>query len=118
MPGFRGRRALFGVAALTCGLFSCQSILGFDDFVVREDAGNGGQDATTTDGGGGGGDGATEASCNVDLATTCYACTPQSTDQYLNACTEAQCLPFDRTRILPLLTADGGLPPIPDGGVN
>ena len=43
----------------------------------------------------------------------CYACAPTTTPQFLNHCTGATCTPFNNTARLPLLRADGGLPPLP-----
>ena len=42
----------------------------------------------------------------------CYACTPKTTDEFLNACTSAKCQGFDAKR-LTHLRPDGGLPPLP-----
>jgi hypothetical protein len=49
-------------------------------------------------------------SCTGDAG--CYACAPKTTQEFLNACTTAQCEPFDRKRLTHLLP-DGGLPPLP-----
>lgn len=43
----------------------------------------------------------------------CYACEPKNTRQFQAACTDAQCVPYDNSVLKPLLTADGGLPPVP-----
>lgn len=58
-------------------------------------------DAGPTDGGSCVGDGG------------CYACAPSSTEQFLNRCTRAACAPFNNAARLPLLRADGALPPLP-----
>jgi hypothetical protein len=50
------------------------------------------------------------ASCTGDDG--CYACKPKTTDEFLNACTDAKCQPFDKKRLTHLLP-DGGLPPLP-----
>jgi hypothetical protein len=64
-------------------------------------------------GGPGGTGGSTSSSgsppCQVDGG--CYACAPTTNDQFLNACTDAKCTAFDRSRLTKLV--DGGLPPIP-----
>ncbi len=63
-----------------------------------------------------------ERICVTSSATTqdagceraeCYACTPASYVQYLNACTatSGQCVAFDNIRVT-LRLADGGLPPL------
>ena len=44
----------------------------------------------------------------------CWSCTPTTHKQHLNACTDAVCEPFPNTKDrLPLLEADGTLPPLP-----
>jgi hypothetical protein len=43
----------------------------------------------------------------------CYACEPQNTRQFQTACTDAKCVPYDNGALKSLLTADGGLPPVP-----
>jgi hypothetical protein len=43
----------------------------------------------------------------------CYACAPSTTAQFLNRCTGSACAPFNNAARLPLLRADGGLPPLP-----
>jgi hypothetical protein len=43
----------------------------------------------------------------------CYACAPSTTAQFLNRCTTASCAPFNNAVRLPLLRADGSLPPLP-----
>ncbi len=49
----------------------------------------------------------------------CYFGAPSTNDQFINACTTAQCEPFDNCARLGLCGADAGEPPImppPDGG--
>ena len=53
------------------------------------------------------------ALCEVDTTLNCYPCTPTNSDQIANACTSANCVPFDDATRLANLTADGGLPPLP-----
>lgn len=43
----------------------------------------------------------------------CYLCKPTNTRQFQAACTDAECVPYDNGGLGALLTADGGLPPIP-----
>jgi len=43
----------------------------------------------------------------------CYVCEPKSTREFQSACTDAKCVPYDNAALKALLTADGGLPPIP-----
>jgi serine/threonine-protein kinase len=51
-----------------------------------------------------GSDAGAKASCAVD---------PKTTEQYLNACGDSECIPFDRTRLDGLMLPDGALPPVP-----
>ncbi|CAN5347196.1 hypothetical protein BH09MYX1_BH09MYX1_39710 [soil metagenome] len=97
------------LAALGLGASSaaCYGALGLGDFVFDADA-------SIPDGGVDG------ASC-IDTVKTCYACTPQTTPQFLNSCGPGGCIPFDRSRLDGLLLEDGGLPPLPrieDGGTE
>lgn len=55
---------------------------------------------------GAGGDG----SCND--ASGCYRCAPQTNVQFLNACADRSCVPFDNASRLRNLTADGKLKPL------
>lgn len=81
-------------------------MLGLGDYAIERDGGA--ADSTIDD------DGSTgEAGCDVDLSVQCYPCTPESNLELLNACTEGNCVQFDRTRLVPLLLPDGGLPPLP-----
>jgi hypothetical protein len=51
--------------------------------------------------------------CNSQLnGVPCYQCKPSKPLEFENACTSAQCTPFDRTR-LTKIGADGKLPPLP-----
>ncbi len=55
--------------------------------------------------------------CDADPLTftdpmQCYACTPTTSAQFANACTNSTCVPFDDTRLTNLLP-DGALPPVP-----
>jgi hypothetical protein len=43
----------------------------------------------------------------------CWACDPTTTHEHQTACTDAACEPYDNSVLAPLLSADGGLPPIP-----
>jgi hypothetical protein len=42
----------------------------------------------------------------------CWACAPESRLEFLNACTNATCVPFDQARVTKL-SPDGTLPPVP-----
>lgn len=43
----------------------------------------------------------------------CFGCAPKTTDDFLNACSDATCSPFDDAKRLTKLTPDGGLPALP-----
>lgn len=116
LPRLRRRHFVVGflVSAFIALSIGCSGLLGFDDFVVNPSS-----EASTTDGPNEAGDASDEeASCGVDLTKECYPCEPGTTDQFLNSCTAAQCIPFDRGRLSGLLLPDGALPPLPppDGG--
>jgi hypothetical protein len=108
------KRDLVALAAIVgmAALFGCSGLLGFGDYSVQPDEA-GMQPETSADGGGD-----EEASCNVDLTTTCYPCEPATTDQFLNKCTDGTCVSFDKSRLNGFLAPDGALPalPPPDGG--
>jgi hypothetical protein len=53
------------------------------------------------------------AGCTDADAGNCYSCPPATNDEFLNACNGQVCVPYDNSATnLPMLTADGGLPPI------
>ena len=96
-------------------LLACNAILGLTSFEVIPDGVDAADEQAMTEAG---------ATCeggqtaDVDLKVVCYPCTPLVTEQLLNACTGAQCIPFDRARLTRLLP-NGDLPPLPpdpDGG--
>jgi hypothetical protein len=43
----------------------------------------------------------------------CYACVPENQTDLLNACTDAECIPYDNTQLQGLLLEDGSVPPVP-----
>jgi hypothetical protein len=43
----------------------------------------------------------------------CWACAPENQEQFLNACTDAECVPYDNAQLEGLLLEDGSLPPVP-----
>ena len=99
---------------LAC-IAACNGLLGLGDFAVTPDPADATLDQSTSGGDGACADGETS---DADLAAVCYPCNPLTTEQLLNACTGAQCIPFDRARLTKLLP-DGGLPALPpdlDGG--
>ena len=117
----------FAVAASA----GCSPIVGLDGYSARADVSDGGPSPGTdaSDDGPGTSSGQTadgpdtasdagaadSATCDVDLTTQCYACSPIETVQFLNACTNATCVPFDDSARLTRLFPDGGLPPLPSG---
>lgn len=46
-------------------------------------------------------------------AAGCFKCEPVTNDNFLNACTDGQCTPFDNAARLPLYKAGQPLPPVP-----
>jgi hypothetical protein len=99
--------------------FHCQS----DDACVTADGSRGSCDASGecsfraalgNPGAAGASDaGAGDASCTDQDAGSCYACSPKTQAQFLNACTSAACVPFDDQARLTKLTVSGELPPLP-----
>ncbi len=69
-------------------------------------SGSGGGSSSSSGGGAGGSGG----SCTGDAS--CYACTPKTTNEFLNACSDATCKHFDNARCTKL-SPDGGLPKLP-----
>ena len=70
-------------------------------------SGSGGGSSSSSSASGAGGSG---GSCTGDAS--CYACTPKTTNEFLNACTDATCKHFDNSRCTKL-SPDGGLPMLP-----
>jgi hypothetical protein len=98
MLQFRVRAVGVAVGVLAAG---CNSILGLSGFSVTSDAGGAGPDA--------------RASCSdAGASGSCYACTPRTNAQFLNACDDAGCIPFDDKARIKGLPLDGSLPPVPD----
>jgi hypothetical protein len=62
------------------------------------------------------GPGEAAPSCdNFDPASgNCYPCAPTIDPQFLNSCTNGQCVPFDDKTRVPRANPDGSLPPVPD----
>lgn len=116
------RRLLASLSIAVAGaIIGCNAVLGLGDYNIgggadaSDDRTTGGPDAPVVDApiddaveGDGG--------CDASLPTSpdqCFACTPTTTPQFLNACTTSACVPFDdKTR---LKNWDGGeLPTVPD----
>jgi len=53
-----------------------------------------------------------DASC-IDDATGCFSCEPKELVEFLNACNDGTCVPFDNAARLPLFKAGQALPPVP-----
>lgn len=43
----------------------------------------------------------------------CFSCTPKTTTDFHNACSDATCTPFDDAKRVTKLLPDGGFPPLP-----
>lgn len=71
-------------------------------------AGTGGQAGA----GGNGGTGGVAPNCVGTDGCFSASCTPQTTADFLNRCTDASCAPFDNVARLPLFNG-GSLPPLP-----
>jgi len=88
---------VFGLLTAT----GCNSVLGLGDYEVGKGAGQGGSGGS--------------AGCEWDPDSgACYPCAPANDRQYLNACTESTCEPFDDKVRVTNLPSDGTLPSIPD----
>ena len=74
--------------------------------VAREVAG-----PSSTGAGGGGAGGSTSTGC--EGPDGCFACEPDSQVEFLNACTDAACIPYDNGQLEGLLLEDGSVPPVP-----
>lgn len=43
----------------------------------------------------------------------CFSCAPTEQIEFLTACTDAECIPYDNAQLEGLLLEDGSLPPVP-----
>jgi hypothetical protein len=43
----------------------------------------------------------------------CYSCEPVLPEEFLNACTDSECVPYDNAQLQGLLLEDGSVPPVP-----
>ena len=100
----RPLHAFLLLATTGAAIAACSSLLGLGDY----------HEVTTSTDGGSASD--ASGSCDVDLGKACYPCTPTTNEQFLNACSGADCVPFDDGKRDKNLLADGGLPPAPPGG--
>lgn len=101
-------------AAVTTG--GCSPVIGLEGYSTRAEMVDRGEGPTSADAGPESvAEAATDGTtgCDVDLTTQCYACAPTDTPQFLNACTSAQCVPFDDVKRLTHLLPNGRLPPLP-----
>jgi hypothetical protein len=95
-------RSRIGTALLAAlGASSCAQVVGIDEFQVRSDL-------------------SPESSCTDPAGfhgRGCFSCPPQEVSQLRNACTDADCIPFDNARVPGLaapsrpLTPSGSAPP-------
>ena len=58
-----------------------------------------------------GSDSSVDPSCTSPAG--CFSCKPASLTDFLNACTDGQCAPFDNVARLPLYEPGKALPPVP-----
>jgi hypothetical protein len=108
------------LAALVIWAAGCNSILGANDYKLKHDAvgaaGAGGASGGGGTGGTSGTGGASGTGGQECQQALCWACAPTTYAQFLNACTDSICVPFDDSMShLPLLLAGGELPPLPEG---
>lgn len=74
--------------------------------------GNGGSGGSDDDGGAGGqGDDGGE-DCWQTEPRVCFQCEPETNAEFLDACTDSQCVPYDNSK-LSMLLPDGKVPPLP-----
>lgn len=112
METMRRRRLVVVLAAMAgvavASAFGCNAIFGINDYSVVDDASA--TDAPLGEGG------EAAVSCeNYDPASgQCYPCEPKIDPEFLNACTDNQCIPFDDKTRVPRANPDGSLPPVPD----
>ena len=77
-----------GTLAILTASIGCDSLIGLKDFEIRSDLGDAAAAAACIDPTAFGGQG-------------CFSCEPTSTEQLLNACTTAECTPFDNAARIP-----------------
>lgn len=82
---------------------------GVDSGEVLPDGGD--LDGTVPDGGDAGPD--VDAGPDCTGEDGCYSCEPTDEGQFLNACNELGCVPFDNRARITRLNPDGSLPPLP-----
>ncbi len=97
---------VLGLAALDGG---CNVILGAGDYHVGNSGGAGTGSSSST-----GSQGGSSATGCVDSPAGCFCGTPTTREEFLNACTNAHCEVFDKTRVTGL-NADGSRPDLPLG---
>ncbi|HEY8074588.1 MAG TPA: hypothetical protein VIF62_10765 [Labilithrix sp.] len=105
-------RRVMVVIALVLGpmavVAGCNAIFGIGDYKVTDDA-------ALPDGAGA--DGPVSCESYDPASGKCYPappCAATNDPELLNACTGAQCVPFDDTARIPNLPKDGKLPPVTD----
>jgi hypothetical protein len=105
-------RGMVVALGFACG--ACTNLVGLTGYSTRGDSSSseGGGAALGDAASGTDAQGTNEAGCDDD-SSVCYACTPTTAEQLLNACTNATCVPFDDTGRLTHLLPDGSLPPLP-----
>lgn len=67
--------------------------------------------STSSTGAGGGGAGGGGAECIGPDG--CFSCPPSAQAEFLNACTDSACIPYDNGPLADLLLEGGTVPPVP-----
>jgi hypothetical protein len=78
-----------------------------DHFCVLPDGADGGPSA-------GDAGGSCDGASFDPHVTSCFACPASTNLEFLNACSGSMCEPFDDSKRLTKVYADGGFPPVPD----
>lgn len=113
---------LLGVAPVSGGLTSCSLVIESRDRQCEKDADcasfsnavcdvAGGVCVPRSTGTGGGGTGGAGGGCVGPDG--CFSCPPEKPVEFLNACTDVLCVPYDNTQLQGLLQEDGSVPPVP-----
>jgi hypothetical protein len=99
------------VTAAACGSSTGAGGAGTGGTVIVGSSSSSSTSTTSSSSTGAGTGGST--SCTNAAQNDCYSCTPTTNTELLNACNGQVCVPYDNSiNNLPMLTADGGLPPI------
>ncbi len=114
----RGFALALGLGPVLGGLGGCSLVIESRDRQCESDADCQGFDGAVCDLGGGvcvaqQASGST-GSAGCEGPDGCFSCPPTQFGEFLNACTNAPCIPYDNaTKLEGLLEADGSVPPVP-----